>query len=109
MPVGHNPRGIAITADSRTAYIAAMGSDRIFAATIRHSEATAQAARERGLLVHELDQQNRKGPTWWQLRRGEGGSGVTGPRTAGSVADDLQGLATEIVNRITAAEQKVTA
>jgi cellulose biosynthesis protein BcsQ len=82
------------------------GSERILKTTIRHSEATAQAARERGLLVHELDAEIRKGPTWWQIRRGEaGGAGSSGPKAAGSVADDLHALATEIVTRITATEQ----
>ena len=82
------------------------GTERILKTTIRHSEATAQAARERGLLVHELDAEIRKGPTWWQIRRGEaGGSTSSGPRTAGSVADDLHALAIEIVARITATEK----
>jgi chromosome partitioning protein len=82
------------------------GTERIFNTTIRHSEATAQAARERGLLVHELDAEIRKGPTWWQIRRGDATAGSSaGPRTAGSVADDLHALATEIVGRITSSEK----
>lgn len=80
------------------------GDERILDATIRHSEATAQAARERGVLVHELDEQVRKGPQWWQIRRGEATSESAGPRTATSVADDLQALANEMVARITESE-----
>lgn len=85
------------------------GDERIFTAFIRHSEATAQAAREKGLLVHELDEQVRQGPSWWQIRRGEGTGESAGPRTAQSVADDLQALATEIVDSITVAEEGVPA
>lgn len=80
------------------------GDERILTATIRHSEATAQAARERGVLVHELDEQVRQGPQWWQIRRGEASGESAGPRTATSVADDLQSLAAEIVQRITQSE-----
>lgn len=85
------------------------GDERIFTASIRHSEATAQAAREKGLLVHELDEQVRQGPSWWQIRRGEAPGESPGPRTAQSVADDLQALAKEIVESITVAEEEVPA
>lgn len=78
--------------------------ERVFQATVRHSEATAQATRERGLLVHELDEEVRKGPKWWQIRRGEPTTSIGGPRSATSVADDLYALATEVVSRITSAE-----
>lgn len=84
--------------------VALAGDERILTASVRHSEATAQAARERGLLVHELDEQVRQAPAWWKIRRGEATSESAGPRTATSVADDLQALAKEIVDRITAAE-----
>ena len=66
---------------------------------------TAHAARERGLLVHELDDEVRKGPSWWQIRRGEA-EGTNTPRTASGVAEDFLALATEIVARVTAAEEK---
>lgn len=84
--------------------VALAGDERILTASVRHSEATAQAAREKGLLVHELDEQVRQAPAWWKIRRGEATSESAGPRTATSVADDLQALAKEIVDRITAAE-----
>ncbi len=73
-------------------------------ATVRHSEATAQAARDKGVLVHELDDLVRKGPEWWKIRRGEAVAERVGPRTATSVADDLQSVTTEIMARIQAAE-----
>ncbi|WP_104081267.1 ParA family protein [Cryobacterium sp. Y11] len=78
----------------------------VFTATVRHSEATAQATRERGLLVHELDVQVRKGPKWYDIRRGEAQAQPLAPRTAGSVADDLQAITQEVVARITAAEKQ---
>lgn len=73
--------------------------DAIFKSTIRHSEATAQASREQGVLVHELDEQVRNGPKWWELRRA-GSDERLGPRSATSVADDLQAVAEEIVARV---------
>ena len=91
---------------------ATLGTDeRVFQATIRHSEATAQATRERGLLVHELDEEVRKGPKWWEIRRREPGTTLAsgGPRSATSVADDLYALATEVVSRITSAEGQTVA
>ena len=78
----------------------------VFTATVRHSEATAQATRERGLLVHELDAQVRKGPKWFEIRRGDAQAQALSPRTASSVADDLQAITQEVVARITAAENQ---
>jgi chromosome partitioning protein len=102
--VGVTTNASRVREDARALIAEALGSSEIIlTATVRHSEATAQAARERGLLVHELDEQVRQGPTWWQIRRGEG-RGLGGPRTAGSVADDFHALASEIVQRITATE-----
>lgn len=78
--------------------------DVVLTATIRHSEATAQATRERGLLVHELDEHNRKGPKWYEIRRGSAAKQALSPRTASSVADDLVAITQEVVARITEAE-----
>lgn len=101
--VGSNAHKVEHTARKLIADVLA-GEERILAATVRHSEATAQAAREKGLLVHELDEQVRQAPAWWKIRRGEASSESAGPRTAASVADDLQAVAKEIVDRITSAE-----
>lgn len=94
--------------EARSHIIKALGADDVvFDSVVRHSEATAHAARERGLLAHELESEARKGPAWWQIRRGE--AAATGaPRTASGVAEDYQNLAGEIVARITAAEQSQT-
>lgn len=82
------------------------GNDKVvLESTVRHSEATAQAARERGLLVAELDEFVRNGPTWFEIRRGDAQAVALAPRTASSVADDLQAVTQEIVERFTAAEQ----
>lgn len=78
--------------------------DVAFHATVRHSEATAQATRERGMLVHELDESVRSGPKWYEVVRGDAKADTLAPRTAGSVADDLQAITQEVVARITAAE-----
>ena len=78
----------------------------VFTATVRHSEATAQATRERGLLVQELDEHVRKGPKWYEVRRGSAKAQPLAPRSASSVADDLHAITQEVVARITAAENQ---
>lgn len=83
--------------------------DVTFTATIRHSEATAQATRERGLLVHELDEKVRSGPKWYEIRKGNAAPQLLAPRTAGPVADDMHAVTQELVARVTAAEQEVSA
>ncbi len=95
-----------IKAEAREHIAELFGSngDVTFPATVRHSEATAQATRERGLLVHELDERVRSGPKWYEVRRGEAEAENLAPRTAGSVADDLQAITLEVVRRITEAE-----
>ncbi|SFU16366.1 hypothetical protein SAMN04487915_11728 [Arthrobacter sp. ov118] len=47
----------------------------LFPMSIRHSEATAQACRERGLLAHELERELSKGPKGWEVLRGEAKAG----------------------------------
>ena len=90
--------------DARARIVETLGAeDVVLKTTIRHSEATAHAARERGLLVYELEDEALKGPSWWQIRRGEA-EGNGAPRTASRVAEDYLALAEEVVGRITAAE-----
>lgn len=94
--------------EARERIVEALGAaDVVLTTTIRHSEATAHAARERGQLVHELEEEARKGPSWWQIRRGEASGAGGAPRTAGGVAEDYHALAEEIVSRITAAEAQL--
>lgn len=76
----------------------------LFPTFIRHSEATASATRSSGKLVHELDDAVRQGPKWYEfLKRGEKPTNI-GPRSASSVADDFQSLASEVATRITERE-----
>jgi hypothetical protein len=54
--VGSSPKATNIQNTARAHIREAFHSDSIaFQATVRHSEATAQATRERGVLVHELE------------------------------------------------------
>lgn len=99
------PGAHRIKQEAREWIAEALGAeDVVLTTTIWHSEATAHAARERGQLVHELEEEARKGPSWWQIRRGEATGAGGAPRTAGGVAEDYHALAEEIVGRITAAE-----
>lgn len=84
-------------------------ADVTFDKTVRHSEATAQATRERGLLVHELDNVVRNGPKWYEVLRGDAEAQNLAPRSSTSVADDLLGVTEEVVRRITAAESEEAA
>jgi chromosome partitioning protein len=79
-------------------------SGDVFTATIRHSEATAQAARERGLLVHELDDKLAESPKWYQVLKGEAAAASFAPPSATSVADDFQAVTEELVARLATAE-----
>ncbi len=73
-------------------------------AIIRHVEAAAQEARDRGLLVHELEEAVLAAPKWYELRKS--GTRHDGPRSrsASGLADDLQALGAEVIARITAGE-----
>ena len=97
-----------IKREAREQIASLFNSDRdvVFDATVRHSEATAQATRERGLLVYELDEHVRKGPKLYEVRRGDANAESLSPRTAASVADDLFAITQEVVARITTAEQQ---
>lgn len=108
--VGTGTGSRAIKAEARSHIAELFGDEDVaFTATVRHSEATAQATRERGLLAHELDEQVRNGPRWFEVVRGDVAADTLAPRTAGSVADDLQAVAQEAVARIMAAEGASTA
>ncbi|MDO1481529.1 ParA family protein [Rhodococcus ruber] len=97
--------------NARAAIAEAFGgsTDAIFDKTVRHSEATAAATRERGLLVHELDDVVRNGPKWYEVLRGEAQAQALAPQSSTSVADDLVGITEEVVRRMTAAEAEEAA
>lgn len=79
------------------------GAAPIFTTTIRHVEAAAADARERGELAHELEQTAAHAPSWWQRRRGVSAGPVVAA-SASSLAGDYQQLAQELVAAIAAAE-----
>lgn len=73
----------------------------MFNTTIRHSESYGQLGRETGKLAHELEDDAKNAPKWWQVVRGEATATRTSA-TAGSVADDFGALAQEVADRISA-------
>lgn len=100
-----------IQQQARSAIAEAFGGslDVTFERTVRHSEATALATRERGLLAHELDEVVRNGPKWYEVLRGEAQAQTLAPQSSTSVADDLVGVTEELIRRITEAETEGTA
>ncbi len=56
-----------------------------------------------GILVAELDEHVKRGPKWYEIRRGTA-TGSAAPKTATSVADDLHAVTEEVVTRISAVE-----
>lgn len=76
--------------------------DIVFQNFISHSEATAKKARDRGLLVHELDDAVRAAPKWYELVKKGQKVESPGPASAQSVADSLQAVTQELVARFTA-------
>jgi cellulose biosynthesis protein BcsQ len=74
-----------------------------FAATIRHTQSTANRLREEGLLAHELAAQAAHAePFWKALQDGRHPDRI--PGSAGKLADDYVRLTHEILGRITEAE-----
>jgi len=91
----------------REAITEAFGTeDVLFESMVRHAESPAQAVRERGVLVHELEEQVNAGPKWYEVLRGAAKGEPSQPRSAGNVAEDLHRVAQELVARLEAAEQR---
>ena len=81
----------------------------VFKSYIRHAEATANSARAKGLLVHELDSKVRMSPKWYErLKKGLPQERV-GPASAGTVADSLQAVTEELIQRIMLKESEAEA
>ena len=92
---------------ARSAIAEAFGNDDVvFTATVRHSEATAQATRERGMLAAELDAVVRSGPKWYDVIKGNAEPQTLAPKSSKSVADDLFAVAQEVVTRVAIAERE---
>ncbi|WP_336653531.1 MULTISPECIES: ParA family protein [unclassified Leucobacter] len=83
--------------------------DVLFNASIRHSVSVSQQTREYGKLVHELDEFAKKQPEWWKIRRGDASADQQVTRSAANVADDFHALTTEIMQRLSAHEQRLAA
>jgi chromosome partitioning protein len=91
---------------ARDAITEVFGTDAVlFNGMVRYAEATAQAARDRGVLVHELEEQVKASPKWYEVLRGTAEAGQTQPRSAANVAEDLYQIAHELVARLEAAEE----
>ncbi|MEV8042087.1 ParA family protein [Arthrobacter sp. NPDC080082] len=109
--------GVIITATSSTAtnvhrttresITETFGDDSVlFKGMVRHAEAPAQAARDRGVLIHELEEQVKAAPKWWEVRKGTAEAGQSQPRSAANVAEDLYQVTHELVARLEAAEKR---
>lgn len=108
--VGVGKSATAVQAKARALVAEAFQDDSVmFTSFVRHAEATAHATRERGLLVHELDDAVKSGPKWYEVIRGEAQAQALAPRSSSSVADDLLSITQEVIARITAAEGQATA
>lgn len=99
-------RGAHRVVDSARAGVAEDLGDSapVLSTTIRHVEAAAQEARDRGLLVHELEEQVMAAPAWWQIRRGTPAGDGPRSRSVTGLAEDFQRLGAEVIERIGAAE-----
>ncbi|MCY1718478.1 ParA family protein [Microbacterium sp. SL62] len=80
--------------------------DVVFKTIIRHSDATAQRAREEGKLVFELEKQAKDEPNWWQVVRGEAVGTKAMPGSVSDVAADLHSVAQEIIERMSERESE---
>lgn len=75
------------------------GAAPVFESFIRHAEAVGVAARDNGLLVHELELKIRENPKFWEIRAGKADKATVVPATAKKVAGDIEALLKEIFSR----------
>ncbi len=103
---GVNRGAHRVIESARAAVAEDLGDDApVLRTTIRHVEAAAQEARDRGLLVHELEEAVMAAPAWWQIRRGTPAGDGPRSRSVLGLAEDFQALGSEVIERIGAAEQ----
>lgn len=83
--------------------LGAGADDIVFQSYISNSELTAQHARQKGLLAHEIDAKVRSAdaPKWYEALRLGKKVESPGPQASKNVADNLQALTQEIVSRFT--------
>ncbi|MBF4591704.1 MULTISPECIES: ParA family protein [unclassified Curtobacterium] len=102
-----------VRSDWTEAVVADLGGEGaegiVFDNYIRHAEGVAKAARDKGMLVHELDEFVQSAPKWYErLKKGEAPE-VAGPKSSGSVADSLVAVTEEFINRLIDKEQSEAA
>lgn len=69
----------------------------VFKTFIRHAEAVGVAARENGLLIHELEMKISQNPKFYEIRAGTADDkAIVVPETARKVAGDIEDLLKEI-------------
>lgn len=89
---------------------AAIGQDKaaevLLESSIRHSDATAQTARDRGKLFHELEADAGNATPFWEILRGnisrEDAQYI--PQAATNVAADMYNVTNELINKLLAKE-----
>ncbi|WP_082575251.1 ParA family protein [Arthrobacter sp. Soil763] len=102
-----SPTATNVHRTTREAITETFGDDSVlFKGMVRHAEAPAQAARDRGVLVHELEEQVKAAPKWWEVRKGTAQAVQNQPRSAANVAEDLYQVTHELVARLEAAEKR---
>jgi cellulose biosynthesis protein BcsQ len=80
----------------------------VFASVIRHSEASARAARRDGRVCFELEVAAANQPAWWERLRTPTIDLREVPASVTGLAGDYQRLAEEILSSIATTEQEVT-
>jgi len=104
---GVNPSAKRIAAQARRGLTEDLGGDDIlFKSAIRHVEAAAVDARNRGQLVHELERDVDSRPKWYERLRNPTTKVEPLASSAGVLAEDYQALAEELMQRIIAAEPR---
>lgn len=102
---GVNSSAKRVIAQARDALTEDLGGpELIFNATVRHVEAAAVDARNRGQLVHELERDVVSRPKWYERLRNPDTQAEPLAASAGVLAEDYQALAEELISRILAAE-----
>lgn len=102
---GVNTSAKRVVAQAREALGSELGGQElIFRSTVRHVEAAAVDARNRGQLVHELERDVVSRPKWYERLRNPDSRAEPLASSAGVLAEDYQALAEEVIGRILAAE-----
>lgn len=77
----------------------------VFESFVRNGQGTATAARNKGMLVHEVEDAVKKSPKWFEALKSGAKPENAGPRSAGTVAESMQAVAQELVARFTSKQE----